>query len=217
MNNRIEPLYKSISQIEFGWAKESGDVVSYNIYVGIAGIVSAMTSLDTGIPNTTSELPQYRGKVAYKADIADVRSALSLSSDVDFSNIVLYWAITTVDSAGGESSLANSTILAVYPVGIDPKLQKDDHSIDRHIYGFSDSLIRWSKLAASGSGALITDGADYYKANITSEYTYDGTNLKTIRSYPSDQTSSGSPAKLTTYEYSGSQMTKATITDSTVL
>lgn len=218
MQTRIEPLYKSPDKIEFGWNKEPGDVASYNVYVGMAGIVSALTQLNAdAIPNYASDFPQYRGKVAYVAEIAAVRALLSLSSSIDFSNVVLYWAITTVDSAGSESSLADSTIVTVYPTGIDTKVQKDDHTIDRHIYGFSDDLIRWIKLSASGKGALIVDTSDYYKDNITTDYTYDGTNLTTTRSYPSDQTSSGMPAKLTTYEYSGSQLTKVTITDSTVL
>lgn len=217
METRIEPLYKSKDKIEFGWNKEPGDVETYNIYVGTAGIVSAMTSFVTGVKNYGSQLAKYRGKVAYPAEIADVRSVLSLPSTVDFSNVVLYWTLTTVDSSGAESALADSTIVTVHPVGIDAKLQKDDHSIDRHIYGFSDDLIRWIKLSASGKGALITDASDYYKDNIITEYTYDGTNLSTTRSYPSDMTTSGSPAKLTTYEYSGSDLIKTTITDSTVI
>jgi len=216
MVSRIEPLYKAPNKIDFGWFKESGDVEYYNVYVGQNS--GSLSKLESNIPNTASELGRFLGKIAYTAAISSVRNILSLSLEKDFSNTILYWAITTVDSAGSESSISDSIVVTVYPTGIDPKLKKDDHTIDRLIYGFSDSQMRWTKLSASSDGALITDsGSGFYSANMITEYSYDGTNLKTERIYPSDQTSSGSPAKLITYEYSGGMLTKKTVTDSTVL
>ena len=55
-----------------------------------------------------------------------------------------------------------------------------------------------------------------YQINTVTEYTYDGTNVATIKTYLSDSTTAGSPAKLVSYQYSGSQITKVTVTDSTV-
>lgn len=214
MQTRIEPLYKAPDKIEFGWNPEPGDVASYNVYVGLTE--STLVKIEEGVSSRSSKLGRYLGKIAYVATIEEVRALLGLSSDIDFSNKVLYWTITTVDSSGTESALVDSTVITVYPTGIDPKLQRDDHTIDRHIYGFSDDLYRWIKVSASSSGALVVDNSDFYKSNITTEYSYDGTNVSSTLSYPSDQTSSGSPAKLTTYEYSGSQVTKVTTTDSTV-
>jgi predicted membrane-bound spermidine synthase len=93
---------------------------------------------------------------------------------------------------------------------------KDDPTMNRHIYVFNDDVQRWVKTAGSSSGAIITDTADFYKASITTVYTYDGTNLSSTKSYLSDATAAGSAAKLTTYSYSGSQLTKVVVTDSTV-
>jgi len=64
---------------------------------------------------------------------------------------------------------------------------------------------------------LVVDSADFFKSNITTEYTYDGTNLSTIKSYPSDSTTAGYPAKLTAYTYTGGGLvSKIQITDSTI-
>lgn len=213
MNSFIEPLYKAVNLIKFGWSRET-DAVSYNIYVGqISGSLSLIYS---GIPDIASQQPVGLGKVVYDVTIEDVRTILSLASTVDFGNKVLYFAITYVDSVGSESALADSRIVKVPPVGIIPKTMKDDPTINRHPYVYSDELLRWVKVAGSSSGAMITSDSGFYKDNITTDYTYDGTNLSTEKSYLSDATTVGSPAKLTTYTYSGSQLIKVTVTDSTV-
>lgn len=211
MVSSIEPLYKSVNAIKFGWARESG-AVSYNIYVG--KVESPLTLLVSNIADVPSEQALARGKVYYEVAIADVRTTLSLAATVDFSNTVFFFAITYVNSGGAESSLSDSTIVEVPPVGIISKPMKDDPTIRRHPFVFSDGLQRWVKQVGSASGAMVVDTSDYYKTNITTEYTYDGTNLKTALSYLSDATT-GSPAKLTTYTYSGSQVTKMEITDTT--
>ena len=216
MQSVIEPLYKSKDLIQFGWSPEPGVTVSsYKIYAGkVSGSLSALV---TGISPKPSTNPMNLGKVSYDVTIASVRTLLSLASTDDFSNQVLYFAITYVDSTGAESSLADSTVVKVPPVGILPKLRLEDPTVNRYIFGFSDEDQRWIKLAASSSGGLITSASDFYAANVTTEYTYDGSNnVLTEKSYLSDETTAGSPAKLITYEYTGGNVTKKTITDSTV-
>lgn len=212
MDNVIQALYKDKDQIKFGWNKETG-AVSYNVYVGI--YESSLSLLESGIKDVSSEKSESRGKVVYYAQIADVRSTLSLGSTSDFSNSVLYFTITYVDSAGSESSLNDSIIVEVPPVGIISKPMKDDPTIRRHPFVFSENEQRWVKQMGSDSGAQIADLSDYYKMNITTDLAYDGTNISTMLSYLSDA-SSGAPAKLTTYSYSGGLVSKIAITDSTV-
>ena len=213
MDSFIEPLYKSIDRIKFGWRRESG-AVSYNIYVGqVSGSLSLIYSL---IPDVASKEPVGLGKVIYDALIEDVRTTLTLGSTINFGNKTFYFAITYVDSVGAESALADSRTVEVPPVGIIPKTMKDDPTINRHPYVYSEDLLRWIKMAGSSSGALVTSESSFYKDNITTDYTYDGTNLSTEKSYLSDSTTAGSPAKLTSYTYSGSQVTKIVVTDSTV-
>jgi len=214
----IEALYKSPQSILFGWKKEptAGPSDTYNVYVGITSAPALLTKLASGIPNIPDKAPATQGKVAYKALIGSVVTLLSLPATTDFSNKLFYFAITVVIN-GSESLIANSTIVAVPPVGIVSKYMKDDPTINRHMFAFSDDIQRWVKAAGSPSGAVITDAADFYKSNITTVYTYDGTNLATMKSYLSDATTSGSWAKLTTYTYSGSQLIKIVVTDATVV
>lgn len=213
MNSFIEPLYKAVDLIKFGWSREPG-AASYNIYVG--QVSGSLSLIYENIPNVASQLPVGLGKVNYDVAIEDVRTLLSLVSTINFGNKTFFFAITYVDSVGSESALADSRVVEVPPVGIIPKTMKDDPTMNRHPYVFSDELLRWVKMAGSSSGALITSDSDFYKDNITTEYTYDGTNLLTEKSYLSDATTAGSPAKLTTNEYSGSQLIKVIVTDSTV-
>jgi len=215
MNSVIEPLYKSPNKITFGWEQETG-AYGYKIYVGLGPSTSFMNLLYDNIsPQASHETPTV-GKVPYIADIEDIRDILGLASTITFNNKLFYFTLTYVDSAGTESALADSTIIEVPPVGIIPKKMKDDPSINRHGYVFSDADLKWIKMAGTSSGGVIIDANDFYKANIVLEYTYDGTDLKTMKSYPSDATSAGSPAKLTTYTYTGGLLTKTEITDSTV-
>ena len=212
----IEPLYKSPLSIQFGWKQEptAGPFDTYSVYVGL--LSTSLTKLADSIPNVKdNNSPQTQGRVSYKAEIAAVQALLSLPATTDFSNKVFYFAIT-VTISGSESLIANSTIVQVPPVGITTKFMKDDPTENRHGFVFSDDIQKWVKMAGSPSGATIVDAADFYKSNITTVYTYDGTNVSTIKSYLSDATTSGSPAKLTTYTYSGSKVTKVVVTDSTV-
>ncbi len=213
MNSFIEPLYKAVDLIKFGWSREAG-AVSYNMYVGQTS--GSLSQLYTDIPDVASKQPVGLGKVIRDATIEDVRSTLSLASTVNFGNRTLYFAITYVDSVGAESALADSRIVEVPPVGITPKTMKDDPTIRRQGFVYSEDLLKWVKMAGSASGALITSESSFYSDNITTEYTYDGTNLSTEKSYLSDATTAGSPAKLKTYTYSGSDLIKVVVTDSTV-
>lgn len=215
MNSFIEPLYKSVETIQFGWKPEPYVTVdSYKVYVGLTPSAALLTALAEGISPYVSQQPSTRGKVIYSASISDIRTLLSLASTIDFGNTIFYFAITYV-SGGIESNINDSTVVEVPPVGIGPRLMKDDPTINRHPYVFSDEVQRWSKQAGSSMGAVIVDISDYYKANITTDYVYDGTNISSTKSYLSDATT-GSPAKLTTYTYTGSQVNKIAITDSTV-
>jgi len=211
MDSFIEPLYKSPAEIKFGWAQESG-AVSYKVYVGL--VASPLSLLAQDINDRPSEVALARGKIYYPVAIADVRTTLSLANTVDFGNTVFFFAITYVNSSGTESAIADSTVVEVPPAGITPKLMKDDPTIRRHPFVFSDELQRWTKVSGSSLGAMIVDTSDYYKANITTEYTYDGTDMSTALSYLSDATT-GSSAKLTTYTTVASQITKIEITDTT--
>ena len=209
----IDPLYKAKDAIKFGWRPEYG-AASYNMYVGL--VPSPLTLLYSGISAAISQQPSFQGMVPYTAQIADVRTKLSLASTVDFSNKIFYFSLTYVDSTGATSSISDSTVVEVFPVGIMGYYAKEDPTANRHEYVFSHDALKWAKMAGSGQGAVITDPSDFYKSNIILEYTYDTSNLKTIKSYPTDSTLAGAPAKLTTYTYSGSQVTKVVITDSTV-
>lgn len=214
MVNVIEPLYKSQNKIDFGWRPEVG-AVSYNIYVGLAP--ASVTELASGIDNIKSNRPMDMGKIPYSVNIADVQSLLGLTTDYDFSNTVFYFAITYLDSTGSESTHAPipaSNIIEVPPVGIIPRTMKDDPTMNRHPYVFSDDIQRWTKVAGSSMGAVIVDSADFFKSNITTDYVYNG-DTTTTKSYFSDATT-GSPAKLTTYTYNNGLVTKIQITDSTV-
>lgn len=214
MINAIQPIYKSKEDIQFGWNPEPG-AVSYKIYVGLGPVLN-VTPLVTGIANVLDNVPATQHLVTCTVQIADVRTLLGLPATVDFSNKLFYFAITFVNSANVESPLASSIVVEVPPVGITVRTMRDDPTINRHDYVFSGSLQKWVKMAGSSSGAIVTDTADFYKSNMTTLFTYDGTNLKTIKSYPSDATLAGMPAKLTTYTYSGSQVIKIQVTDSTV-
>lgn len=215
MISLIEPIYKTKTSIQFGWRQEAG-AVSYNVYVGLGPDTSLLSQLASGVSNIADNVPSTRGKVTYTAQAGDVQTLLSIPSTWDFSNKVFYFAITFVDASNTESSISDSIVVEVPPVGIIPKQMKDDPTINRHGYVFSDEVQRWVKMSGSAAGAVITNESDFYKANITTIYTYDGTNLASTLSYPSDATVAGMPAKLTTYTYAGSQLTKVQITDSTV-
>ena len=214
MNSFIEPLYKSANKIDFGWVPEPG-AKSYNMYVGTSS--SVLVSLYTGIPPWPSRDPRSQNKIPYSATIEDVRTALGLPSTATFAGSeVFYFTITYMDASNAESSIAGSRIVKVPPVGIVTDVMKDDPTANRHCYVFSQDLQRWIKMAGTSSGAVAVDTSDYFKANITTVYTYDTTNVKTIKSYPSDATTPGSYAKLTTYTWTGSQVSTISITDSTV-
>jgi hypothetical protein len=212
----IEPIYKTKTSIQFGWKREPG-AKAYRIYVGLGPATSLLALLPTpeisDIPDNT---PATMGKVTYKVEIADVQALLSLPATWDFSNKAYYFAITFQNTAGSWSAIADSTIVEVPPVGITVRQMKDDPTINRHDFVFSSEVQRWTKMAGSTAGAVITDSADFFKSNITMEYTWDGTNLAALKSYPSDATSAGMPAKLTTYTYTGSTLNKVSITDSTI-
>ena len=218
MQSTLEALWKSKERLIAGWIPEPGVTVSsYNIYAGLAPVLSSLTKIQERVSPYVSETPQTRGKVTAYIEISDVRSLLGLPASIDFSNTLFYYAITYLDSAGAESPIADSILVTVPPVGIGAKTRNSDNmTYESYNFGFSDDLQRWIKIATTDMGASIVSQSDYHIANITTEYTYDGTNLLTMKAYPSDQTLAGSPAKLTTYEYSGSQLTKTVVTDSTV-
>ena len=217
MANSVDALSKSVDKLILAWTPEKGVVgtQSYNLYVGLVDISTSLVSLATGISSVMSQKPGEVGKIAYVAEIADVRAALSLADTVTFANTQFFFAVTFVLD-GVESTLADSPISGIPPVGIITKYRKYDPGANRHMYGFSEDAWRWVKLMSSSGGALITDSNAFYALNTVTEYTYDGTNVSSMKTFLSDQTAAGSPAKLTTYEYSGSQVSKVTVTDSTV-
>jgi hypothetical protein len=210
MKSFIEAIYKSPDKIIFGWKPEPG-AVTYKMYVGLTS--TPLTLLYQNIPNTVSNDSVNLGKVPFTALALDVQTALSITGK-DFSNTALYFAITFVNAANVESSLSVSTIVEVPPVGITTRYAKDDPTINRHLFVFNNDLQKWIKSLGTSDGNMIVD--DFYKTNLTTVYTYDGTNVSTMKQYLSDATTSGSYAKLTTYSYSGSLVTKVVVSDSTV-
>jgi hypothetical protein len=215
MQTTLEALWKSTDKLTVGWSKEPVQVDSYNIYISLSPVTVAMTLLKSGVSPYTSENPATYKKVAVDVTIETVRTTLSLPATVNFSNTVFYMTITYVNSLG-ESPIADSTIIEVLPLGISSKFRRDNPVNDRMMFGFSNDIQKWVKAAVTPSGAIITDTADFFKSNTVTEYAYDGTNVSTMKSYSSDMTAVGSPAKLTSYQYSGSLVTKITVTDSTV-
>jgi hypothetical protein len=209
----IEPLYKSQTSILFGWNPEPG-ATAYNIYVGLNALTSSMAHVATNINPTPGASPTVPGKVSCKVNIADVWTVLGITSG-DFSTSTYYFALTY--NSPSESPVASSKIVQVPPMGVMSKYMRDDPTTNRHPYVFSDDIQSWVKAAGSPFGAAIVDTADFYKSNITIEYKYDSTNLSTVKSYLSDATSPGLPAKLTTYSYgAGGFVSKIQITDSTI-
>jgi len=214
-----EASYKSSDLLTLAWKPEPGVAVSdYDLYVGQVGDSTGNLSLlASGVASSPASDPQYSmvNKVYYDVPIATVQSTLGISSDLDFEDLVLYFALSYTNPSG---TTVFSKIVEVPPVGITGKLQKEDPAINRHIFGFSDELQRWIKSAATGNGALIVDSNDFYKDNITTEYswTIDGS-MATTLSYFSDRTTTGSPAKLTTYDYTNGHLLRIAVTDSTVV
>ena len=211
----IEPLFKSSASIKFGWNPEPGVTVSsYNIYVG--KVPGTLTQIVGGInPRVSNDTPAYK-KIVYDVPVSLVISTLSLLATVTFDTLDLYWAITYVNSAGSESSLTDSTIVEVPPVGIMGKTKREDPTANRNIYGFSEQLQRWIKAASSSSGAIIVSSSGYYQDNIVTATTYDASGRPlTEKFYRSDMTIAGSPAKLVTYSY-GSGTSLKVVSDSTV-
>ena len=217
MQTFIEPLSKTPDVIQFGWnAEPVSGVRGYNVYVGQVPVAASLSLLASNVSPTPSNETPYIKKVPYNATIESVRTALGLASTFDFSNLLLYWSITYTNSAGTASAIADSRIVEVPPVGILVKTKREDPITNRNAFYFSDERQRWIKGAASGNGAVIVDSCDFFKANITTEYTYSSSLLTSTKSYFSDRTTAGSPAKLTTYSYDATDLTKVVVTDSTV-
>jgi hypothetical protein len=217
MNTFVEVLDKSASKILLGWKPEAAIGISgYNVYVGQVSLPGSLVVVANVAPRPSNEPGTYK-KVACTVTAEDVQTVLGLPATSDFSNTILYFAITYIDMALAESLIENSTVVEVPPVGIMGKTMKEDPTQNRHIYGFSDELQRWIKIAASSTGGLITGSSSYYAPNMITEYTRDSSgNVLIEKAYFSDRTTAGSPAKLTTYEYSGDYVSKITVADSTV-
>jgi hypothetical protein len=210
----IEALFKSDLLIKFGWNPETGvSIASYKIYVGRAP--GTLTLFASGIsPTASNDTPAYK-KVIYDATISAVQTVLGLPTTTTFDTLDLYWALTYVDTLGTESSY--SRVVEVPPVGISGKTRRDDPTINRNIFGFSNDLQKWIKTASSSMGAIIVSSSGYYQDNITSAYTYDGSGrVSTEKYYPSDMTTAGSPAKLVSYTYGSSGVSLKVVSDSTV-
>ena len=217
MNTFIEVLYKAADKISFGWNPEAPTgILGYNMYVGQVAISGSMSSIVNNIAPQPSNSSQSYRKVTCDVTATEVQTVLGLPATLDFSNLLLYFTITYITGAG-ESPRADSTIVEVPPVGVNGRTMREDPSINRHLYGFSDEMQRWIKVAGTGNGALIVDNNPFYKSNMIMEYTRDSSgNVLTEKAYFSDRTMSGSPAKLITYDYDAGFVSKITITDSTV-
>lgn len=218
MNSVLQAVRKTPDYIEFAWNPEDGaSPQSYKIYAGKTPDSATMSLLATVSSSAVQAYyPTALGKVYYKAEIATVRTALTISSTLDFSNLLLYYTMTYVEG-GVESNIALSTVISVPPVGINSREMKDDPTINRHPYVWADGDQRWYKQAGSGWGGVAVDSAAFYKINEIQEYTRDASgNPLTMKAYLSDATLPGSYAKLVTYDYTGGYVSKITVTDSTV-
>lgn len=217
MNTFIEVLYKAADKITFGWNPEAATgILGYNVYVGQVAIPASMVVVAANVAPQPSNSPQSYKKVTCDVTATNVQTALGLPVTLDFSNLLLYFTITYITGAG-ESLIADSTIVEVPPVGVNGRTMREDPSINRHLYGFSDEMQRWIKLAGTGRGALIVDSNPFYKTNMITEYTRDSSgNVLTEKAYFADRTMLGSPAKLITYDYSAGFVSKVTVSDTTV-
>ena len=217
MNTFIEVLYKAADKITFGWNPEAPTgILGYNVYVGQVSIPGSMTLVTGNVaPQVSNDSISYK-KVTCNITSAQVQAVLGLTVTMDFSNLLLYFTITYITSAG-ESLIADSVVVEVPPVGVNGRTMREDPSINRHLYGFSDEMQRWIKLAGTGRGALIVDSNPFYKTNMITEYTRDSSgNVLTEKAYFADRTMLGSPAKLITYDYSAGFVNKVTVSDTTV-
>jgi hypothetical protein len=217
MNTFIEVLYKAADKISFGWNPEATTgILGYNVYVGQVAISGSMTVIAANVAPQPSNSSQSYRKVTCDITATEVQTVLGLPATLDFSNLLLYFTITYITGAG-ESLIADSTIVEVPPVGVNGRTMREDPSINRHLYGFSDEMQRWIKVAGTGSGALIVDDNPFYKSNMVMEYTRDSSgNVLTEKAYFSDRTMVGSPAKLITYNYNAGFVSKVSISDTTV-
>jgi len=162
MVTKMEALYKAPEKIAAGWYPEPVlGITSYNMYVGVAPVYTSLLSLYTKISTQVDQAPSRRGKVPQDVLIADVRAALTLPATVDFSNKVFYFLITYVVGAA-ESTKTDSIIVEVPPVGVSPTHMRDDPTVYRQPFVFSHDLQKWSKVAGSGSGAVIVDASDFF-------------------------------------------------------
>jgi len=215
MATTVDALQKSTSKLLLAWSPVLG-VQSYNLYGGLVNLSGSLVLLKTTVPPITSQKPGEVGKIAVEVTIEEVRTTLSLTSIADFSNTQFFFAVTSMNTAGVWSAIADSPIATIPPVGITIKYQKDDPGGNRHMFGFSEEAWRWVKVMASSGGALVTDSNAFYAMNTVTAYTYDTTNVSSMKIFLSDHTTAGSPAKLYSYEYTGSLVSKVTVTDSTV-
>ena len=218
MNSFVEVLDKSANTLLLGWRPEATTGISgYNVYVGQVPIAESMKLIAENVAPQLSNEPGSYKKVTASISASAVATALGLSVTSNFSNLLLYFTITYIDMSLTESSIGDSIIVEVPPVGVMIKTMKEDPTANRHIYGFSEELQKWIKAMSSSSGALITDACNLYRANTITEYTRDASgNVLTEKVYFSDRTAAGSPAKLITYDYTGLYVGRVSIVDSTV-
>ena len=222
MNTKIEAIRKTQDFIVFAWNPEDDATPSsYTVYVSTIPNSVSMVSLAANVsPQITKNVAAGLNKIPYQANIADVRTALSLASTNNFTNTLLYFTITYTEN-GSESAIADSVIVEVPPVGIVRPTGVDDPTANRNIFLWSDEIQKWHKAAGSSRGGIATGDSIYYQVNETQEWTYDSSgNPLTAKAYLSDATASGSYAKSVAYEYSDTtnptKPTKIIVTDSTV-
>jgi len=226
-NYVVEALRKTPDLLELGWKPDetlppSTTVVqtNYKLYVGPIADTGSMVFLKDVGSNPTQSYTTALGKIYTKVTLAEIQTALGTPAGADFTTLTLYFLNTSVND-GVESAIGDSPIGEVPPVGINNAPQRDDHTIDRHMWGFDADTQRWYKLAVTDSGAIVV-GTDSL-ASMSNEikemvYNTNGT-VDTMKIYASDATS-GAAAKLVSYEYTDAlnplAPTSITVSDSTV-
>lgn len=102
-------------EIVLFWRTADSSIKTFNVYGSAVGDPGpAYTLIKSGVPNYSSQGP-IRGSVVYKAS----RQTLGITGNANY-----YFKVTSVDSAGVESPIANSPTKAIIPVN-GPRFGKD--------------------------------------------------------------------------------------------
>lgn len=209
---------KSESVYNLSFDKVPGGIVSVNVYIALSNSTGSYVQVKANVPNVTKD-PGNDTLVTFSVAIEEVQ-ALSPAltwENVSFMVTPLFFRVTSVDSAGVESVLADASTRLLGPVGIyAAPLQDNPASFNQNMV-YSPDLAGWVRIAASANGALSVSTAGYNEENYVIEREFSGTDVISELIYKSGAIP-GSYAKLIQYEgpFVAGVATKTTYSDSVV-